>query len=393
MPHDLHTAYLRWTFVRAALARGWWTTTSVYLVVVAHLTPVELVLIGTFQAATVLVVEVPAGVLADSVSRRLSLVVAHVISGTGMAMAGFVTSFPVLVIANCLWGMGWAFQSGADVAWITDELDAPERIDRVLSDQGRRDLLGNPVGLAVAGALAWATSLETAMVCAGVATMALAGMIARWPETRFTRAAAGRPWSSALAILRRGLRLARWDRVVVAVLVSTVLLHGGNEGFGRLRERRLVVLGFPTAPDPIVWFTVLGLASVVIGVVLLRIVTRRIDEPDLARRAHVWSCVLAAGGLVVFALAPNIALAVIAVLVVSGFGALSRIATTIRVNRRTTSDVRATAHSLLSWAENLGEIVFGLTLAAVAGLVSAAAAIMAAAGLLVAAAWFGARTD
>ncbi|MDP9443538.1 MAG: hypothetical protein M3P83_03965 [Actinomycetota bacterium] len=63
-------------------------------------------MIGTFQGATVLAAEVPAGVLADTVSRRLALLVARVVSGTGMAMAGIVTAFPLLVVANCLWGLG-----------------------------------------------------------------------------------------------------------------------------------------------------------------------------------------------------------------------------------------------------------------------------------------------
>ena len=36
MQTDFATAFLRWTFIRAFLARGYWLTTAVYLVVVAH---------------------------------------------------------------------------------------------------------------------------------------------------------------------------------------------------------------------------------------------------------------------------------------------------------------------------------------------------------------------
>ena len=61
MQTDFATAFLRWTFIRAVLARGYWLTTALYLVVVAHLTPFELVMIGTFQAITVVVAEIPAG--------------------------------------------------------------------------------------------------------------------------------------------------------------------------------------------------------------------------------------------------------------------------------------------------------------------------------------------
>ncbi|MGH9051486.1 MAG: MFS transporter, partial [Acidimicrobiia bacterium] len=186
MHPDLSTAFLRWALIRAAFARGWWLTTALYLVVVADLSPFELLLLGTFQGLTVVIAEVPAGVLADAVSRRLALVVAHVVMGAGMAMTGFVTAFSLLVVSQCLWGLGWALSSGADVAWITDELDRPDLIDRVLTAQARMDMLGNPIGIVGFAALAWATTLSTATFVAGLAMIALGVLVvARWPEARF----------------------------------------------------------------------------------------------------------------------------------------------------------------------------------------------------------------
>src|SRR4051812_6283153 len=88
---DLITAYLRWALLRAALARGWWLATALYLVVVADLSPSQLVLIGVFQGLTVVIAEVPAGALADAASRRLALVISHLAMGAGMAMTGLVT--------------------------------------------------------------------------------------------------------------------------------------------------------------------------------------------------------------------------------------------------------------------------------------------------------------
>jgi MFS family permease len=391
---DLVPAYLRWSLARSAAARGWWTVTAVYLVVVASLRPFELVLIGTFQGLTVVLTELPAGVLADRVSRRLALVVAHVVSGTGMALAAAVHDFPSLVVANCLWGMGWAFASGADVAWITDELvdDADVSIDGVLAAQGRWDLLGNPVGIALFGLLAWATSLATAMACAGMCMAALGIVVARWPE-RPRRHVDDVTLVTWRTILDDGVRMARIDRVLLAVLASNALLNGSAEGYGRLYERRLVTLGLPNPPTPIVWFTALGLATVVLRVATLRAMERRIEQPDTARRSYVLSCVVGAVGLVLFAFAPSAATAVAAAFVVSGLGAIPRVAATIRVNRRTTSTVRATVHSLLSWSENVGEIVFGLTLALIAAATTATIALLAAAVLLALAGAVGAVHD
>jgi predicted MFS family arabinose efflux permease len=388
---SLTTAYLRWALTRAALARGWWTTTAVYLVVVAELSPAELVLVGVFQGVTVVLAEVPAGVLSDTISRRLALVVAHVVMGAGMTLTGFVTGYPSIVLGQCLWGLGWAISSGADVAWITDELDRPEVIDRVLTAQGRYELLGNPAGVACFGALAWATNLPTAMVVAGVGMMGLGVLaVARWPESaRPATSAAGR-WRATVSILRRGLSTARHDRTIALVLGATLLVNGGAEGFGRLFERHLLDLGLPTSPAPIAWFAAISLVAAALGAISLYWVEARIDGQGVATTAYVGASAIAAIGLVLFAHAPSVEWAIATSLLIQGVGFPTvRVAATILVNRRTPSDTRATVHSLLSQAENLGEIVCGLLLAAVAATLSptvtltGSALLVAAAGMTV----------
>src|SRR4051812_33125361 len=233
MHASLIAAYLRWALCRAALARGWWLATALYLVVVADLSPTQLVLIGVLQGLTVVVAEVPAGVLADAASRRLTLIVSHVVMGAGMAMTGFVTAFPLLVVSQCLWGLGWAIANGADVAWITDELDRVDLIDRVLTAQGRFDLMGTAVGIVLFGTLAWATTLSVAIVVAGVSMIGLGlATVARWPESRRPSDIVGGPRAAPVALLRRGLAVARADRMITLILASTLLVNGGAEGFG-----------------------------------------------------------------------------------------------------------------------------------------------------------------
>jgi MFS family permease len=342
----------------------------------------------------VVITEVPAGVLADAVSRRLSLVIGHVVMGLGMAMAGLVTAFPLLVASQCLWGLGWAFSSGADVAWLTDELDRPDLVDRVLVAQARWDLLGTALGIVSFGALAWASTLSTAIVVAGIAMMLLGLVaVARWPETGFAPVDAGQRWRQSASILRRGLTLARVDRVILVVIVATLLVNGSGEAYGRLLQKRLVALGLPTHPDPIVWFAALSLVGVALGAVVLRIVEARVAEARVAKRSYVLFCVVGVLGLLLFANAPDASTAAAGALLVSGIAyPVIRTAGVIMVNRRATSAVRATVHSLLSQAEHVGEIIFGLTLAVVAGAASitvaiaCSAALLAGAGALVAAA-------
>ena len=55
--------------------------------------------------------------------------------------------------------------SGADVAWITDELDRPGLIDRVLAAQGRARLWGAVTGIISFGVLTAVTSLGRRRGC------------------------------------------------------------------------------------------------------------------------------------------------------------------------------------------------------------------------------------
>jgi hypothetical protein len=375
----LISAYLRWASIRSALARGWWLATSLYLVVVADLSPSQLVLIGVF---------------ADTVGRRSSLVVAHVVMGSGMALTGVVTSYPLIVASQCLWGLGWAFSSGSDVAWITDELDRPDLIDRVLVTQARRELRGGAAGIVGFGALAWATSLSTVVVIGGIAMVVLGiAVVARWPETTRPGVPATARLRHSSAILRQGFGVARTERIVAAVLVANLFLHGSEEGFGRLFERRLIDVGLPSTPSLVVWFTAIALAAAGMGAVTLRIVEARIDTPNVARHSYGIAAAVGVVGLLALAHAPTASAAVAAALLVRGVASpTTRAAATILVNRRAPTEARATVHSLLSQTENAGEAIFGLALAGLAASTSPTVVLTTCAVLLCAAGGIVTRT-
>ena len=167
--------FLRWTWMRAMLHRGYWLVASLYLVVDARLSPAQLVLIGSAQGVVSLVAEIPTGVMADTISRKWSLVISQVLIGLSMVLTGLVTSFPVLVATQMLWGIGWTFASGADVAWITDELGRPDLTAAVLTAYARWQEIGAVTGMLLFGLLAWATGHGTSMVSAGV-VMVLLGL-------------------------------------------------------------------------------------------------------------------------------------------------------------------------------------------------------------------------
>jgi hypothetical protein len=55
-------------------------------------------------------------------------------------IAMIVTAYPLILCTQVLWGLGWAFSGGADVAWLTDELGQPGQIARVPAARARGTL-------------------------------------------------------------------------------------------------------------------------------------------------------------------------------------------------------------------------------------------------------------
>jgi MFS transporter, DHA3 family, tetracycline resistance protein len=147
-----------------------------------------------------------------------------------------------------------------------------------------------------------------------------------------------------------------------------------------MQPRRLVDLGLPT--DPVAWFTVLGLLTVLVGAAAFRVVEPHVDTVGAAVRGYAVACAAGAVGLVVLAGAPEEVSASAAVLLVAGITVpLTRTLGTIVVNQQAFGEVRATVHSFLAQAEYLGVIACGLFVAAVARLAGLTPALLTCAAL------------
>ena len=382
---DVAELYVGWKGVFAAFHRGYWLVASLYLVLDAHLSAFQLVTIGVLQSVVALACEVPAGVLADTVGRKRSLVIAHLLMGVAIVITGTVTAFPALVATQALWGIAWTFVSGADVAWVTDELDDSARIDSLLVAAARWEAVGSAVGLIGFGGLAWGADRGTSIIAAGVSIVVVGVGVAVWfPERHFTPSTEAR-WAASRTVLRTGARLARRDRQIMLVFVATLLVNGAGEMFGRVYAKRLVSLGLPNHPDRIVWYATLGLVMLLAGAVVLHLIETRIGGSAVGTREYASACALGAAGLLVLAQAPNAATAAVGILLVGGLSlTVLRVVGAIWVNRRTASDVRATVHSFLAQAEYLGEIFVGFGLAFLARTTTVTVALTAAALIMMA---------
>jgi MFS transporter, DHA3 family, tetracycline resistance protein len=85
------------------------TIASVYRIQTVGLNPLQLVLVGTVLELAVVIFEVPTGVLADTYSRRLSVIIGFFLVGAGFMLEGSVPTFVAVLIAQVIWGTGYTF--------------------------------------------------------------------------------------------------------------------------------------------------------------------------------------------------------------------------------------------------------------------------------------------
>src|SRR5579859_5819579 len=118
-------AYPVYLLLSATLSLGnsmLWAVETLYLIKAVGLNPVQLVLVTTVLLGVHLLFQTPTGILADMYSRRLAVVVGLFVLGAGHIVEGAQASYPAVLAGTVIGSLGSAIVSGADAAWIADEL-------------------------------------------------------------------------------------------------------------------------------------------------------------------------------------------------------------------------------------------------------------------------------
>jgi MFS transporter, DHA3 family, tetracycline resistance protein len=359
---------------------------AVYFVRVVHMSPLQLVLVGTVMEAAIFVFEVPTGAFADTFGRKLSLIVAFVIQGTAIVIVGAVPSFWVIAAAWALWGFGWTFESGTWEAWLADEIGV-ERLPGVLMRAARVGYGSGIAGLlAGVGIALW--NIQAAVIFGGLVTVAMGvACIFVMPETGWSR----KPVEERLSAPRElastvstAVRFVRAQPAVLLLIGATVVAGASSEAFDRLWEAHFIRdVGLPHVGslDPIVWFGLFGILISALGLVISTVVIKRFETASspLLARSLLWLTAVLTVALVAFGLAHSLALALCALLVAQAARGMLAPVYMAWLNRQITdSSVRATVISIAGQADAIGQAgggpglgaignAFGLRAALVAG--------------------------
>jgi MFS family permease len=287
------TIYLILRFVVNFANTIMFTMYAVYYVNYLGLNPFQLVLIGTILEVTIVLNEGITGIVADTYSRRLSVIIGMFVLGIAYVIEGFIpfivedifqhaiSFFVMLIIAEIIRGFGETFISGAQSAWITDEV-GEDKIGKLFIRGNQVSQLARILGVIVSVALASIT-LYIPYIVGGVLFLLLAAFLLLFmPETGFQREESRQtnPIKAMTATFKDGIGVVRGSPILMMMLFVILFSGAASEGFDRLWQAHLLEnFTFPSLGrlDPVVWFGIIAMGGNLLSIAGAELFNRRFD--------------------------------------------------------------------------------------------------------------------
>jgi DHA3 family tetracycline resistance protein-like MFS transporter len=382
-----------WYLLQSGTALGdtlVWVLAPVYFVKTVGMSPLQLVLVGTFMELTVFLFEVPTGIVADVYSRRLSTIVGVVIMGLAIVFVGSVAEAWPVILGWSIWGFGYTFTSGAADAWLADEIGV-DNIRPVYLRSAQFARVVSLFGIAASVALGL-VALWLPIVVGGLVIVAVGVALALlMPETGFKPVERVEAESAVRVLARTGVtgaRLVRRRPVLLLILAISASWGAWSEGYDRLSDAHLLRdVGLPSffGLSFVVWFGLISAASLALAIFVARPANRHLEQ--VGQLTVTWVLlvldIVLIASVVVFGLAGAFWLALIAMLLTNVARSLAMPLFTSWLNQSIdNSSVRATVMSITSQADAVGQWTGGPAIGAIGNAFGIRAALVTGAFLL-----------
>jgi DHA3 family tetracycline resistance protein-like MFS transporter len=340
------------------------TAAGLFMIQVAKLNALQLVLVGTALEVSVFLFEIPTGVVADTVSRRLSVIIGTVLIGIGLIVWGAWPLFGTILLGQVLWGIGATFTSGATQAWVSDETGNLQT-GRIYLRAAQWGWAAGALGIVASVPLVALWGLQAPILAGGIGYLVAALVLVFVMSERHWSPAprAGRSVMRSMAdTLHTAGKTVRMVPALLTILAIAFIGGAGSEAFDRLRELHILSnFTLPTALPAIAWFALINLVSLIGSVAAVEAARRWIDTEShlgAARTLLVLQVVLIAM-IVAFAAAVSFEMAALSYLVTRIVRRVAQPIYTAWINLGLPSEVRATVHSLANQTDSLGQIAGG----------------------------------
>ena len=381
---DAYKIYLAMTGIEWFLDSLFMTVIFVYRATQITSDPFQLTLIEVVFTVTLVLFEIPTGIIADVFGRRLSVILGYGVIGVAAILQAVFPTLPVMIISQVVWALGFSFITGAKDAWIADEI-GEDKVGKAYLRGSQIAQVALLVSIPIAAGLG-TISLNLPIFIAGVGHILLAiVLILSMPETGFQRPdqVDSDAWRNMLITFQEGLKLVRSRSILASILLMTVIFGLSSAGFDNLWTVHLLKnYSFPAIGnfEPIVWFGAISTIVSILGIVGTELVHRKVDVSQ--QRGIVQSLTIltsaAAIFMILFGLAGNFWLAAAAYCLALTLRIICLPLIKTWINLNVDSNVRATMLSLDEQAFSLGESIGGPAAGAIGSLVSLPAALVAA---------------
>jgi DHA3 family tetracycline resistance protein-like MFS transporter len=348
------------------------TVFSIYHIDVVRLNPFQLVIIGTILESSCFIFEIPTGVVADYYSRRRSIIIGLIIMGIGIFIEGYFPLFITVALAQVIWGFGATFLSGADIAWITDEVKG-KNIDKILLKGTQIRQIFILMGIFVSISLA-TFDISLPIKMSGLLFILLGIFLYFFmPELNFQPVSKNKTetstkintWSKLIQTFTAGIKHIKGNKVLI-FLFSAVILGGlYSEGFDRLWTIRFLrELSFPTFRymNPLYWFAIIPSGGILINLTFIEWIKRNMKESTSIRIIWLLSAInmIMASSIFIFAFAGNFYLAAASYWLIYAMRYSHGSLNDIIINKNISdSGIRATVFSMKAQLDQVGQIVGG----------------------------------
>jgi len=352
--------------------------TVVYIYLATYVTddPFQLVFIWTVFTATSLLFEIPTGLVADVYSRRLSVIIGYTLLGIGSIIEGIFPVYGLVLLAQVVWGIGHTFISGAQDAWIADEI-GDEKVNQAYMQGSQVGQVAFLIGIPISTALG-TIALNIPIILSGILFLLLGiFLILVMPEEGFQRSSKveGESWGTIIKTFKDSIGLLRGSSILIAILLISAVYGLSSSGFDNLwTVFMLENLDFPTIGnfEPIIWFGFFNTVVTILGLLGTEYVRRFVD---ISRQAVVIKTLLFLSSvtaicMIIFGMTRNFWLAGTVYCLSITFRTICDPIFPIWINQNVESNVRATMMSMDSQANSLGQMIGGPIIGAIGTAIS-----------------------
>jgi MFS transporter, DHA3 family, tetracycline resistance protein len=358
-----YRVYLIYAGLTAFLFEMVFTVNEIYRIEVAGFNAFELVLVGTALELSSFLFEIPTGILADTKSRKLSVIIGLFLIGLGFLIEGLVPVFLVILLCQVLWGIGYTFTSGADEAWIADEMGGKD-LARLFLRGAQVKQFGALLAIIVS-VLIGTVMINLPMIIGGVMFLILAVfLILFMPETAFHPAPSEErdSFRQMIHTFKSGLQSIRKKQFLI-VMTGIVFFYGlFSEGLDRLWIAHILEIGLPDVNiKPVVWVGIINGIAMVTSIIAVEYIKRKLEKTGKLQK--VWLLIAINSAMVLsiiaFGLTGNFTMAFSAYLIFYILRITNGPIYRAWLNENIESKVRATVLSTYGQINALGQIMSG----------------------------------